>query len=354
MTVYSTAATSVLLIASLSACSPSADGASPAAGDDRSASSAQTTALTKQTPTPEPVPPTVGPPTALEVRSALKERLESEAFYMDVPLPQDSVVLHHFDLVQAVRAENPELPTYRVMGKATLVLTKDGMSISSGSTSINTRGMMGDEVKRSVMQKISAKSRLRDVFPGATVEHAVMAVLQRNADGIWSPVMVEHEFSRTAGTVKSLYVEDPSPTGQAVKASQLAAGKVIKFDIADAAEASGNAALAAAEAALASMAHSDELVHMAASDAGSIQPAAASHTDDNTRRYTHLATINDPDGYTNVRSGQSSSSSVVAKVTDGEDFEVTPQAGAWWPVRTKSGVEGFIHPSRVRLGDTLK
>lgn len=62
------------------------------------------------------------------------------------------------------------------------------------------------------------------------------------------------------------------------------------------------------------------------------------------------AVINDPDGYTNIRSGQSSSTTIVARVDDGEVFLTKPAPGKdWWPVRTADGQYGYIHRSRVRI-----
>jgi hypothetical protein len=61
------------------------------------------------------------------------------------------------------------------------------------------------------------------------------------------------------------------------------------------------------------------------------------------------AVIDDPDGYTNVRSGRSTSSVIVAVVRAGEVFSTSRQAGTWWRVRTASGQLGFMHASRIRL-----
>jgi hypothetical protein len=61
------------------------------------------------------------------------------------------------------------------------------------------------------------------------------------------------------------------------------------------------------------------------------------------------AVIDDPDGYTNVRSGKSGSSSVVAIVRSGEEFVTFQQAGDWWQVRTSSGVVGYMHATRIKI-----
>lgn len=74
----------------------------------------------------------------------------------------------------------------------------------------------------------------------------------------------------------------------------------------------------------------------------------------NESRFSHNARINDPDGYTNVRSGASGKSKVIARVYDGEEFETYPQNGAWWQVKTKSGIEGYMHQSRIQLGNKIQ
>lgn len=61
------------------------------------------------------------------------------------------------------------------------------------------------------------------------------------------------------------------------------------------------------------------------------------------------AVIDDSDGYTNVRSGQSIQHSIIARVVEGEIFYTTPQKSDWWPVRTKNNKFGYMHRSRIRL-----
>lgn len=61
------------------------------------------------------------------------------------------------------------------------------------------------------------------------------------------------------------------------------------------------------------------------------------------------ATVVDPDGWTNLRAGPSASSAVVGRITEGEEFWTRPRDGLWWKARTASGVEGYVHRSRVRL-----
>jgi|GEM_PF-1252796 len=63
------------------------------------------------------------------------------------------------------------------------------------------------------------------------------------------------------------------------------------------------------------------------------------------------AVIDDPDGYTNVRSGPGTQFDIIAEVRQGEIFRVTPRGHAeWWHVLTPDGrAMGFMHRSRIRL-----
>ena len=63
------------------------------------------------------------------------------------------------------------------------------------------------------------------------------------------------------------------------------------------------------------------------------------------------AVIDDPDGYTNIRSMRTGESEVVAKVRDGEIFFTRQQEGNWWQVRTVEGKVGYMHVSRIKLRD---
>jgi len=65
--------------------------------------------------------------------------------------------------------------------------------------------------------------------------------------------------------------------------------------------------------------------------------------------FNWTAVIDDPDGYTNVRSMKSSSSEIVTKVYKNEEFYTYKQNGNWWQVRTSDGKLGYMHLSRIRV-----
>ena len=57
--------------------------------------------------------------------------------------------------------------------------------------------------------------------------------------------------------------------------------------------------------------------------------------------------ISDPDGYTNVREGKSTSSKIIATVDSGLPIRVLDTTGNWWQVMTKDNEIGYIHKSRI-------
>lgn len=65
-------------------------------------------------------------------------------------------------------------------------------------------------------------------------------------------------------------------------------------------------------------------------------------------RLKGVATIQDPDGYTNVRSGPALDKRILGRVNQGEFVFVLGAAGEWAHVVTRSGLEGYMHRSRLR------
>lgn len=69
-----------------------------------------------------------------------------------------------------------------------------------------------------------------------------------------------------------------------------------------------------------------------------------------------LGVIDDPDGFTNLRSKQSTSAPVVAKVNKGEVFEFEhagSEPAVWVKVKLANGKTGWMHGSRVRFHATM-
>lgn len=83
---------------------------------------------------------------------------------------------------------------------------------------------------------------------------------------------------------------------------------------------------------------------VAAPSIATVQPDATEQ-----RTYNLDATVEDPDGYSNVRSGPGTSSSIIGRVNVGERFATYQQGGGWWRVRLGDGTEGFIARRLIRL-----
>ena len=68
--------------------------------------------------------------------------------------------------------------------------------------------------------------------------------------------------------------------------------------------------------------------------------------------YIRLAMINDPDGYTNVRSQPNSKSKILFKIMKDDEFEVInpSKEGSWWIVCHNDNY-GFMHKSRIDIID---
>lgn len=65
--------------------------------------------------------------------------------------------------------------------------------------------------------------------------------------------------------------------------------------------------------------------------------------------FTLAATIDDPDGFTNIRSGKSVKAAIVGKALEGEKFLTYKQPGQWWRVRKADGTTGFMFRKYIRL-----
>ncbi|WP_183148073.1 SH3 domain-containing protein [Chryseobacterium nematophagum] len=60
------------------------------------------------------------------------------------------------------------------------------------------------------------------------------------------------------------------------------------------------------------------------------------------------STIQDPDGYTNLRKDKGISSEVLQKIKSGEHIEVLDNSGDWYLIKTIEGKQGYVHKSRVK------
>jgi hypothetical protein len=58
--------------------------------------------------------------------------------------------------------------------------------------------------------------------------------------------------------------------------------------------------------------------------------------------------INDPDGFTNIRAGQSTASEIIGRAVKGEVFHYWQLPGNWWVVETASGIRGFMFHNRIK------
>ena len=65
------------------------------------------------------------------------------------------------------------------------------------------------------------------------------------------------------------------------------------------------------------------------------------------KAYPHYY-ISDPDGYTNVREGKSTSSKILGTIKSGETIEVLNNKGNWWQVMIKDNEIGYIDKSRIK------
>lgn len=63
--------------------------------------------------------------------------------------------------------------------------------------------------------------------------------------------------------------------------------------------------------------------------------------------------INDPDGFTNLRTGPGTDYAIISEINQNERFEVINRDGEWWLAKTASGYVGYIHSSRVRMSKEM-
>lgn len=81
-------------------------------------------------------------------------------------------------------------------------------------------------------------------------------------------------------------------------------------------------------------------------DKGTADPSSAPAP---AEAFTLAAVIDDPDGFTNIRSGQSTKAAIVGKILEGEKFLTYKQPGQWWRVQKADGTTGFMFRKYIRL-----
>ena len=59
--------------------------------------------------------------------------------------------------------------------------------------------------------------------------------------------------------------------------------------------------------------------------------------------------IEDPDGYSNIREDKSTSSKILGKVKSGEKIDVLDDTSNWYLIKTKEGLKGYVHKSRIKI-----
>lgn len=67
------------------------------------------------------------------------------------------------------------------------------------------------------------------------------------------------------------------------------------------------------------------------------------------RREWLFATVEDSDGFSNVRAGPTTRTDIVGTVREGETFSTWRQDGSWWQVELSDGTRGYIYRRLIRL-----
>lgn len=67
------------------------------------------------------------------------------------------------------------------------------------------------------------------------------------------------------------------------------------------------------------------------------------------RREWLFATVEDSDGFSNVRAGPTTRTEIVGTVREGETFSTWRQDGSWWQVELSDGTRGYIYRRLIRL-----
>ena len=59
--------------------------------------------------------------------------------------------------------------------------------------------------------------------------------------------------------------------------------------------------------------------------------------------------IEDSDGYSNIRADKSTSSKILSRIKSGEKIDVLDDTSSWYLIKTKEGLKGYVHKSRIKI-----
>ena len=59
--------------------------------------------------------------------------------------------------------------------------------------------------------------------------------------------------------------------------------------------------------------------------------------------------IEDSDGYSNIRADKSTSSKILSRIKSGEKIDVLDDTSNWYLIKTKEGLKGYVHKSRIKI-----
>ena len=59
--------------------------------------------------------------------------------------------------------------------------------------------------------------------------------------------------------------------------------------------------------------------------------------------------IEDSDGYSNIRADKSTSSKILSRIKSGEKIDALDDTSSWYLIKTKEGLKGYVHKSRIKI-----
>lgn len=125
----------------------------------------------------------------------------------------------------------------------------------------------------------------------------------------------------------------------------LAAVLIVLFALGERGDDGGDAGDEPSAAATETIPPADEVGEIAATGSAN-EPVPTAVPD---RREWLFATVEDADGFSNVRERPTTRSPIVGTVREGESFSTWRQEGTWWQVELSDGTRGFIYRRLIRL-----